>query len=94
MVAKQLKKVFPANAASKVPPDNPACPVNGRDVWRALAPHDVIAMACNIRIPSVIPGIMRAAAGLDAVVALELAKTEGNVGTQCQNIAHAGLPLS
>ena len=79
MVAKQLKKFIPENAASKVPPDNPACPVNGRDVWRALAPHDVIVMACNIRIPSVIPGIMRAAAELDAVVAFELAKTEGNL---------------
>ena len=79
MVAKPLKKFVPENAASKVPPDNPACPVNGRDVWRALAPHDVIVMACNIRIPSVIPGIMRAAAELDAIVAFELAKTEGNL---------------
>jgi fructose-bisphosphate aldolase class II len=74
-----LKKFVPPNAAAKVPMGNPACPLNGRDVFRALSPHKVIVMACNIRIPSVIPGIMRAADELGAVVAFELAKTEGNV---------------
>lgn len=74
-----LKKFVPPNAAAKVPSENPACPLNGRDVFRALSPHKVIVMACNIRIPSVIPGIMRAAEELGAVVAFELAKTEGNV---------------
>jgi fructose-bisphosphate aldolase class II len=74
-----LKKFVPPNAAAKVPMENPACPLNGRDVFRALSPHKVIVMACNIRIPSVIPGIMRAADELGAVVAFELAKTEGNV---------------
>ncbi|MBI5419088.1 MAG: class II fructose-bisphosphate aldolase [Deltaproteobacteria bacterium] len=74
-----LKKFVPANAAAKVPADNPACPVNGRDVFKALSPHKTIVMACNIRIPSVIPGIMQAADELGAVVAFELAKTEGNV---------------
>jgi len=79
MEGKSLKKFVPRNAAAKVPSDNPACPLNGRDVFRALSPHNVIVMACNIRIPSVIPGIMRAAEELDALVAFELAKTEGNV---------------
>ncbi|MGB6411413.1 MAG: hypothetical protein WBF16_09470 [Candidatus Deferrimicrobiaceae bacterium] len=74
-----LRKFLPENVASKVPQENPACPVNGRDVFRALSPHNVIVMACNIRIPSVIPGIMRAAAELDALVAFELAKSEGNL---------------
>jgi fructose-bisphosphate aldolase class II len=74
-----LKKHIPANAAAKVPKGHPACPLNGHDVFKALSPHKVIVMACNIRIPSVIPGIMRAADELDAVVAFELAKTEGNV---------------
>lgn len=74
-----LKKYVPANAAAKVPKDHPACPLNGHDVFKALSPHKVIVMACNIRIPSVIPGIMRAAAELSAIVAFELAKTEGNV---------------
>jgi fructose-bisphosphate aldolase class II len=36
-------------------------------------------MACNPRIKHVIPGIIRAADELDAVVAFELAKSEGNV---------------
>ncbi|MDA8122989.1 MAG: class II fructose-bisphosphate aldolase [Deltaproteobacteria bacterium] len=74
-----MKKYVPANAAAKVPKEHPACPVNGHDVFKALSPHKVIVMACNIRIPSVIPGIMKAAAELSAVVAFELAKTEGNV---------------
>jgi fructose-bisphosphate aldolase class II len=74
-----LKKFVPPNAAARIPSDNPACPLNGRDVFKALSPHKVIVMACNIRIPLVIPGIMRAADELGAVVAFELAKTEGNV---------------
>ncbi len=74
-----LKKFVPPNAAAKIPMENPACPLNGRDVFQALSPHKVIVMACNIRIPSVIPGIMRAADELGAVVAFELAKSEGNV---------------
>ncbi|MCL5885189.1 MAG: class II fructose-bisphosphate aldolase [Deltaproteobacteria bacterium] len=72
-----LKKFVPPNAAAKIPADNPACPLSGRDVYLALAPHKVIIMACNIRIPAVIPGIMRAAKDLSAVIAFELAKTEG-----------------
>ncbi|HZW35717.1 MAG: class II fructose-bisphosphate aldolase [Deltaproteobacteria bacterium] len=74
-----LKKFVPPNAAARIPSGNPACPLNGRDVFKALSPHKVIVMACNIRIPLVIPGIMRAAEELGAVVAFELAKTEGNV---------------
>src|SRR3990172_7898742 len=74
-----LKKFVPPNVAWKIPYDNPAIPLNGRDVYKALSPHKVIVMACNIRIPSVIPGIMKAAQELNAVVAFELAKTEGNI---------------
>ena len=69
MEGNPLEKFVPKNVAAKVPPDNPACPRNGRDGFRALSPHHVIVMECNIRIPSVIPGIMRAAAELSAVVA-------------------------
>jgi fructose-bisphosphate aldolase class II len=74
-----LKRFIPANTAKAIPRGNPACPVNGRDVYRTLAPYKTIVMACNIRIPLVIPGIMRAARELDAVVAFELAKTEGDL---------------
>lgn len=74
-----LRRFVPENAAKEIPPGNPACPVNGRDAYRALAAHETIVMACNIRIPLVVPGIMRAAKELDAVVAFELAKTEGDL---------------
>ncbi len=74
-----LKRFVPENAARKIPAGNPACPLNGRDVFKALSPHKVIVMACNIRIPSVIPGIMKATAELGAVVAFELAKSEGDL---------------
>lgn len=74
-----LKRFVPENVARRIPSDHPACPLNGRDVFRALADRKVIVMACNIRIPAVIPGIMRAATGLGAVVAFELAKSEGDL---------------
>src|SRR5512143_2411720 len=74
-----IRRFVPENASNAIPPGNPACPVNGRDVYRALARHKTIVMACNIRIPLVIPGIMRAAKELDAVVAFELAKSEGDL---------------
>ena len=74
-----IRRFVPENASKAIPAGNPACPVNGRDVYRALARHKTIVMACNIRIPLVIPGIMRAAKELDAVVAFELAKSEGDL---------------
>jgi hypothetical protein len=45
MDGKPLKKFVPENAAVKGSSDNPACPVNGRDVFRALSPQSVIVMA-------------------------------------------------
>jgi len=50
--------------------------VNGAYVWNALKDEPVIVMACNTRNPLPIPGIMRAAQELDAVVAFELSKRE------------------
>jgi len=76
---KSLKRFVPENASRRIPGGHPACPLNGRDVFRALADRKVIVMACNIRIPAVIPGIMRAAAELGAVIAFELAKSEGDL---------------
>lgn len=43
----------------------------------ALKNEPLMVMACNIRIKHVIPGIMKAAEELDAVVAFEIAKSEG-----------------
>ena len=55
------------------------CLLNSHDIFRVLKDEQVIVMACNARIKHVVPGIMRAAEDLDAVVGLELAKTEGGV---------------
>lgn len=50
--------------------------VNGAKVWDALQDKKVIIMACNTRNPLVVPGILKAAQELDAVVAFELSKRE------------------
>lgn len=55
------------------------CLLNGKDVFRAFADEKSILMACNPRIKHVIPGIMKAAQELDAVVAFELTRTEGGL---------------
>ena len=55
------------------------CLLNGKDVFTSLRQENMIVMACNARIKHVIPGIMRAAEELDAVVAFELTQTEGGL---------------
>ncbi len=50
--------------------------VNGAKVWEALQDEKAIIMACNTRNPLVVPGILKAAQELDAVVAFELSKRE------------------
>jgi len=50
--------------------------VNGAKVWEALQDEKAIVMACNTRNPLVVPGILKAAQELDAVVAFELSKRE------------------
>jgi fructose-bisphosphate aldolase class II len=52
--------------------------INGSAAFRGVrAPY--IIMACNPRIKHVIPGIMRAAEELDALIAFELSATEGGL---------------
>lgn len=58
---------------------NRGLPVNGSLLFRFLADDPMIVMACNPRIRHVIPGIMRAAGDLDAIVIFELTRTEGGV---------------
>lgn len=58
---------------------NTICLLNGKDVFSALRHENMIVMACNARIKHVIPGIMKAAQELDAVVAFELTRTEGGL---------------
>ncbi len=55
------------------------CLLSGRDIFNAIRDKEMMLMACNVRIKHVVPGIMRAAQELDAVVGFELAKTEGNI---------------
>jgi fructose-bisphosphate aldolase class II len=59
--------------------DSKVCVVNGSAIYNKLANTPFIIMACNTRIKHVIPGIMRAAEELDALIAFELTATEGGV---------------
>lgn len=55
------------------------CMLDGSTVYRYIADAPFIIMACNARIKHVIPGIMRAAEELDAIIAFELTATEGGI---------------
>ncbi|MBM4288052.1 MAG: fructose-bisphosphate aldolase [Deltaproteobacteria bacterium] len=66
----------PPQVLAKLPAHSRVCLLNGRDILTILKSEPVIVMACNTRIKHVIPGIMRAAQELDAVVAFELARSE------------------
>jgi fructose-bisphosphate aldolase class II len=55
------------------------CMLDGSTVYRHIAEAPFIIMACNTRIKHVIPGIMRAAEELDAIIAFELTATEGGI---------------
>ncbi len=51
--------------------------LSSRTILNTLKDMPLIVMACNVRIKHVVPGIMKAAQELDAVVAFEIAKSEG-----------------
>lgn len=53
--------------------------LSSHSIFDALKDKKVIIMACNIRIKHAVPGIMRAADELDAIVGFELARSEGNL---------------
>jgi fructose-bisphosphate aldolase class II len=55
------------------------CIINGSSAFRSSSGSPFIIMACNPRIKHVIPGIMRAAEELDALIAFELSATEGGL---------------
>ncbi len=82
MTQQQVEKLLsmrPENAIRVLGNNSKILLMNSRDVFDAIFDDKIIIMACNARIPLVVPGIMRAAQELDAIVAYELAKTEGNV---------------
>ncbi len=76
---KTLRELIPARIRKKLGAKSAVCLLNGRDVFAPLQNEKLIVMACNTRIKQVIPGIMRAAEELDAVVAFELTRSEGGL---------------
>lgn len=78
-MTKTFQDLMPANAKKKLGNAAKLNVVSSHDVFRVLKEDKVIIMACNTRIKHVIPGIMRAAEDLDAIVCYELAKSEGNL---------------
>jgi fructose-bisphosphate aldolase class II len=78
-MAKTLQDLLPANAKKKLGSASKLNVLSSHDVFRVLKEDKVIIMACNTRIKHVIPGIMRAAQALDAVVCYELAKSESDL---------------
>jgi fructose-bisphosphate aldolase class II len=69
----------PERVRERLGEENRLCLLSSRDIFQVLRDHPIIIMACNTRIRHVIPGILSAARELDAVVAFELAKSEGDV---------------
>jgi len=59
--------------------NNKVCAVNLKNIMNIFKHESLIFMACNIRIKHVVPGIMKAAKELDAIVGFELAKSEGDL---------------
>ncbi len=76
---KTLQELVPEKIKSRLGSKSTICLLNGKDVFSSLRHEPVIVMACNTRIRHVIPGIMKAAEELDAVVAFELTQTEGGL---------------
>lgn len=69
----------PESIKKKLGAVSKVCPISSRLIFDAIRDQKMIMMACNIRIKHVVPGIMKAAQELDAIVGFELAKTEGNL---------------
>jgi len=76
---KTLLERVPVRIRSLLGSDSTICLLNGKDVFSTLRDENLIVMACNPRIKHAIPGIMKAAEELDAVVACELTRTEGGL---------------
>ncbi|MCD6093913.1 MAG: class II fructose-bisphosphate aldolase [Candidatus Omnitrophica bacterium] len=63
----------------KLGTDSKVCLLSSDIIFKKIIDKKVIIMACNARIKHVIPGIMQAAKELEAIVAFELAKSEGGL---------------
>jgi fructose-bisphosphate aldolase class II len=74
-----FKDLVPENSRAVLGSGSKTCIINGRSAYNLARELPFIIMACNPRIKHVIPGIMRAAQELDALVAFELTATEGGL---------------
>lgn len=69
----------PTHIRSKLGAKSRICLIGSHPVIEAFRDEKVMVMACNTRIKHSIPGIMKAAEELDAIVGFELAKTEAGL---------------
>ena len=74
-----LLDLVPEHIRGMLGTNSRVCLLSGLDVFTALKNENLIVMACNARMKHAIPGIMKAAEELDAVVAFELTTTEGGL---------------
>src|SRR5512138_27627 len=74
-----LSRYIHPNISRRLGSASKVCVLSGRDIFATLGKEKSIVMACNPRIAHVIPGIMRAAEELDALVIFELTATEGGL---------------
>ncbi len=79
MSFEKLLKFRPEGFIKKFGENNKVCAINLKKIMEVFKHENLIFMACNIRIKHVVPGIMRAANELDAIVGFELAKSEGDL---------------
>lgn len=78
-VSEKVLNNRPENFVRKLSEGSKICCINLKPVMDILRDDNIILMACNTRIKHVIPGIMRAAQDIDAVVGFELAKSEAGL---------------
>ena len=69
----------PKSIVKKLGSKSKVCLLNSRDIFDTIRNQKMIMMACNVRIKHVVPGIMKAAQELEAIVGFELAKSEGHI---------------
>lgn len=79
MTAEIFRKHIPDHVKGHLGSASRVCIIKGSSAFRFCGGAPFIIMACNPRIKHVIPGIMRAAEELDALVAFELTATEGGL---------------
>ncbi len=79
MVYQKLLDRRTESTMQKLGSKSKVCLLNGKNIFNTIFDKDIIMMACNVRIKHVVPGIMKAAQELDAVLGFELAMSEGHI---------------